>query len=527
MSFVVDRRDVVLGCLTAVGCAPARPPGAPGAGALPPDAPPAARRYDAPFFDVREHGAAPDGKTMGTAAIARAIAAATARGGGTVVFPAGDYLTGPIRLASNVTLFVDAGATLRFSQNFDDYLPMVRLRWEGTEVMGFSPLIYAVNVENVAIHGRGTIDGQGEPWWHRFRELKEERQRTGKVSAPSRYELEFARQNRGLELPDDPLLLEIGFLRPPLVQLIDCRNVSVRDVRLTRSPFWTLNPVYCDGVTVSGVTIENPEDGPNTDGINPDSCRNVHISDCHISVGDDCITIKSGRDRQGRRIGRPAENYTITNSTMLRGHGGVVIGSEMSGSVRKIVIDNCVFDGTDRGIRIKSTRGRGGVVEDVRVSNVVMKGIREEALMLNLHYTDAPEEPVSERTPHFRRIHVSGVTGEAKTAVRILGLPEAPIEDVTLSDVRLRAQHGVAVAEARGVSFDGLAVEAAEGPALDSRARGGHGAQPCGGARARRREPGHPRLGRARPLRARLPRGPGHGGLPRGERREERPHRRE
>lgn len=162
-------------------------------------------------------------------------------------------------------------------------------------------------------------------------------------------------------------------------------------------------------MVVTGVTIHNVP-SPNTDGINPESCRNVHISDCHISVGDDCITLKSGRDAQARRLGVPCENITITNCTMLSGHGGVVIGSEMSGSVRKVTISNCVFDGTDRGIRIKSTRGRGGVVEDIRVSNIIMSNIKREAVVLNLKYSKMPVEPMSERTPLFRDISISGLT---------------------------------------------------------------------------------------------------------------------
>jgi hypothetical protein len=217
---------------------------------------------------------------------------------------------------------------------------------------------------------------------------------------------------------------------------------------------------------VSGVTIVNPPDAPNTDGINPESCRNVHISDCHIDVGDDCVTIKSGRDREARRRGQPAENYTITNSTMLRGHGGVVIGSEMSGGVRNIAISNCVFDGTDRGIRIKSNRGRGGVVEDVRVSNVVMRNIREEAITLSLLYRQAPPEPFSERTPRFRRIHLGGITGSATQAGSLLGLEESPLEDVSLTDVSLIAKQGIVIQEAKHVELRSVRIDTEAGPAI-------------------------------------------------------------
>jgi len=197
--------------------------------------------------------------------------------------------------------------------------------------------------------------------------------------------------------------LQRRFFRPPFIQPVRCKKVKIEGVKIINSPFWTVNPEFCDNVTIKGITIDNAP-SPNTDGVNPESCRNVHISDCHISVGDDCITIKSGRDAQARRLGVPCENITITNCTMLSGHGGVVIGSEMSGSVRKVTISNCVFDGTDRGIRIKSTRGRGGVVEDIRVSNVVMSNIKQEAVVLNLKYSKMPAEPKSERTPIFRNV---------------------------------------------------------------------------------------------------------------------------
>jgi polygalacturonase len=417
-------------------------------------------------FDVRDFGAVADGKTKCTDAVRKAIAAARAHGGGTVFFGPGEYLTGPIRLESHITLHIDAGARVKFSDDFDDYLPMVRSRWEGTEVVNFSPLIYADHVEDVAIEGSGVLDGQGQRWWQFFRALRAEQKKTGRWNTDSRWQKEFAARNPALELPDDDARLKSGFLRPPFVQILDSRRVSIRDVKLVSSPFWTINPVYCDNVTVRGVTIENPSDAPNTDGIDPESCRNVHISDCLIDTGDDCITIKSGRDQQGRRINRPSENTTITNCTMLHGHGGVVIGSEMSGGVRNLVASNCVFDGTDRGIRIKSTRGRGGVVENVRMSNIVMRNIVEEAITLNLSYTSAPPEPVSERTPHFRNIRIDGVSGEADRAGTLQGLPETLLEGVALFDIDLKARLGLVVRDARNISLTGVNVDTTVGPAV-------------------------------------------------------------
>jgi len=230
------------------------------------------------------------------------------------------------------------------------------------------------------------------------------------------------------------------FFRPPFIQPIRCKNVRIQGVTIVNSPFWTINPEFCENVTVDGITIANPL-SPNTDGINPESCRYVHIANCHISVGDDCITLKSGRDLQARKLGFPDENITITNCTMLAGHGGVVIGSEMSGGVRKVVISNCVFDGTDRGIRIKSTRGRGGVVEDIQINNIVMKDIKEEAIILDMLYTKMISEPLSERTPIFRNINISNMTGNnVLIPIKIRGLEESPITDITLSNINITAK---------------------------------------------------------------------------------------
>ncbi|MBN2133886.1 MAG: glycoside hydrolase family 28 protein [Sedimentisphaerales bacterium] len=418
------------------------------------------------FYNVRDYGAAGDGQTKDTAAIGKAIAAATKAGGGTVYFPPGPYLTGAIRLQSNITLYLDAGAVLRFSQDFADYLPMVKSRWEGTECINFSPPIYAYRAENIAIIGRGRIDGRGKAWWDEHRRLKAEMSEKGKIETPSKWARQFAERNQG-SLGQGRWEQMGNFLRPPLIQPFECRNVRIEGISIKDPPFWTINPVYCDNVTVTGIWIKNPDDSPNTDGINPDSCRNVHISNCHISVGDDCITIKSGRDEDGRRVGWPCENITVTNCTMLDGHGGVVIGSEMSGGVRKVTISNCIFDGTDRGIRIKTTRGRGGAVEDVRVSNIVMSRIPRGPFYLNMFYQKVPAEPVSQRTPVLRNIHFSNITvKDAPVAGYVLGLPEMPVENVTFSHINIDAEKGFSCKDARDISFHDIRIDTQRGPAL-------------------------------------------------------------
>ena len=392
--------------------------------------------------DMLKSGAKADGKTLNTTLINHTVDRLSQAGGGTLFFPAGTYLTGAIRLKSNITLELEAGATLLFSDNFDDYLPFMEVRHEGVMMKSFSPLISAMDAENITIKGEGTLDGQGKAWWTEFFRIYVDLEKNG-MRELNKYQPLWERENDVEALyaetnEDWHGTLKRRFFRPPFIQPVRCRRVRIEGVKIINSPFWTVNPEFCDNVVVTGVTIHNVP-SPNTDGINPESCRNVHISDCHISVGDDCITLKSGRDAQARRLGVPCENITITNCTMLSGHGGVVIGSEMSGSVRKVTISNCVFDGTDRGIRIKSTRRRGGVVEDIRVSNIIMSNIKREAVVLNLKYSEMPVEPMSERTPLFRDISISGLTAVGvKTPVKIVGLEEAPVTDIILRDINVK-----------------------------------------------------------------------------------------
>ncbi|MGZ3852517.1 MAG: glycoside hydrolase family 28 protein, partial [Flavisolibacter sp.] len=410
------------------------------------------------FYNVLNYGAKNDSSKIATKAIAAAIDAASKKGGGTIYFPAGKYLTGPIHLKSNITIFIDAGAELHFSDNFDDYLPMVESRYEGVDVRSFSPLFYAYKAENISIIGRGLINGHGQKWWNYVLAFDDTKPR-------NKWQKIFDAENRRIIMPDDSAQTKRGFLRPPFIQPMYCRNVRVEGITIINSPFWTVNPEFCENVTVDGVTINNPH-SPNTDGINPESCKYVHISNCHISVGDDCITIKSGRDIPGRTKAAPAENYTITNCTMLAGHGGVVIGSEMSGGVRKIVISNCVFDGTDRGIRIKTTRGRGGVVEDIRVDNIIMKNIGQQAIVLDMMYANMPTEPVSERTPQFRNIHLSNITAQTNEAIFINGLAEMAVEDVTFSDIQFDGQRGANIKEANGIEFHNVRITTKEGSSV-------------------------------------------------------------
>lgn len=399
-------------------------------------------KLNAEMIDMRKVGANPMGTKLNTILINKTIDKLNAKGGGTLYFPAGKYLTGAIKMKSNICIELGAGAILQFSDNFDDYLPFVEMRHEGIVMKSFSPLIYAVDAENITIKGEGKIDGQGKKWWDEFFRIYIDLEKNG-VRDLNKYQALWDQENDVKVLYAETNKDYIGsmqrrFFRPPFIQPIRCKNVNIQGITIVNSPFWTINPEFCENVTIDKVTINNPL-SPNTDGINPESCRYVRISNCHITVGDDCITLKSGRDLQGRNLAVPNESITITNCTMLAGHGGVVIGSEMSGGVKKVVISNCVFDGTDRGIRIKSTRGRGGVVEDIQVSNIVMRNIKKEAIVLDLKYSNMPEEPVSERTPIFRNIHISNVTAnDVNIPIKIIGLEESPIRDVSFTNINIK-----------------------------------------------------------------------------------------
>jgi polygalacturonase len=255
-----------------------------------------------------------------------------------------------------------------------------------------------------------------------------------------------------------------------MVTTYECKNVLIEGVSFSNPPFWTIMPAFTDNITVTGITVENPGNSPNTDGIDPSSCRNVHITNSHFSVGDDCIVIKSGRDEDGREAARPTENITITNCTMLKGHGGVVIGSEMSGNVKRVTISNCVFEGTDRGIRIKTMRGRGGVVEDIRVSNVVMYNIVNEGILITLRYQASKPEPLSERTPSVKNVQITGVTvRNADRPIAIYGLEEMAVSQISFNDMQIASKRGILLENTSDISFHDIRMEIKEGSALEGK----------------------------------------------------------
>lgn len=330
---------------------------------------------------------------------------------------------------------------------------MVEVRYGGAILKTFSPLIYGYNITDIQIIGNATLDGSGKKWWDFFKHLKSYHHKTGHYNISSKWQVEFHKVNHELakhaaELFDDHSDISSGFLRPPFFQVLHSNEITLENLTFIDSPFWTVTPALSDNIVIKGLNISNPVSSPNTDGIDPDSCRNVTISKCFIDVGDDCVCIKSGKDKQGRLINRPSENITVTDCVMHAGHGGLVIGSEMSGGVRNIVASRLTFVGTDRGVRIKSTRGRGGVVENVFISNIAMSEISHEGITINTYYTKAAEEPFSERTPIFRNITIENVTGDSKIGIVIMGLPEKHLDNIHLKNIHMEAKKPMVISDA-------------------------------------------------------------------------------
>lgn len=402
-------------------------------------------------FDIRDYGAHPDGSTLNTKAFHQAVEECYAQGGGTILVREGDWLTGPIHLRSNIRLHLERGALVRFSTRFDDYLPVVFTRWEGVECYNYSPLIYAIDCENIAVTGVGIFDGQGQAWWH-WKQLQH----------PAAKELYHAQFN-GIPVEKRIFGTEQAALRPQFLQTIRCRNVLFEGVTFINGPMWTMHPVYCTDVIVRNVTAKTS--GPNGDGLNPDSCRNVLVEGCSFDTGDDCIAINSGMNEDGWRVDIPCEYIHIRNCTMSEGHGAISIGSGMSGGVRNIYAHDCRVTGGDHGIRLKSMRGRGGTIEHVYFENFHLSGLRMESILLNMYYGSSSAESTSQTPPVFKDIHIKNVTCEsAATALAVRGLPEQAIQQVVLEDLDIKSVEGVSCADAVDLTLKNVTVQAQKEP---------------------------------------------------------------
>ena len=386
----------------------------------------AAPQFRDAAYDIRDFGAvAGDSVNLCHHAINAAIERCSAEGGGTVEVPAGTWFTGPLTLLSGVNLHLDDDATLMFTDRLDEY-PLVLTRWEGIDCYNYQPLIYAIDQHDIALTGRGTIDGAASvrTWWSMCWGLETDwdpRASSQKVGRP------LLKSWNEQQLPVEQRVLGHGYgMRPQLVNFYRCDNILVEDVTMLRSPFWNLHPVLCRNMTVRGVHFVN--DGPNGDGCDPESCDGVLIEECFFDTGDDCIAIKSGRDQDGRRVGEPSQNIIVRDCTMKNGHGGVVVGSEISGGYRNLFVERCNMDSPrlDRAIRIKTNARRGGVIENIYVRNIEVGQCKESFLKINLIYDQREVEEAQEIVlPTVQNVFMEDIHGgQSRYGVMITALEE-------------------------------------------------------------------------------------------------------
>ncbi len=385
-------------------------------------------------FDVKLYGARADGKTDCTAAINKAIAGCSKAGGGRVVIPEGTWLTGPLRLRSNVNLHVSEGATLKFFNDPKRYLPVVYGRWEGVELMNYSPLIYADGEHNIAVTGAGTLDGSADcdHWWPW-------KGRTNCGWRPGVPRQDDARKRLfemgAKDVPiEERVFGEGSYLRPNLFGPVRCERVAIHGVTIKNSPMFEISPLLCTNVIISRVKIESH--GPNNDGCDPDSCTDVLIEDCTFDTGDDCIAIKAGRNRDGRRMAKPSENIIIRNCRMKEGHGGITIGSEMSGGVRNVYAEKCVLDSPNlnQALRFKTNAVRGGTIEHIHFRDLEIGQVADAVLQIDFHYEEGEHGP---ERPVVRDIDIRNVTcKKSKYALQVRGFKNAPIRDLRLTDCK-------------------------------------------------------------------------------------------
>lgn len=372
-------------------------------------------------FSIIDFGAEDGGRVDCRAAIVAAIEKCHAEGGGRVVVPEGAWLVvGPLHLKSNVNLYLAKNAELKFSAAPDDYLPNVLTRFEGVEVMNFSPPIYALDQENIAITGPGAVNGQADfdNWW--------------KWKATGGVDVQKLNTDAEKGVPVEQRVFGKGRqLRVNFIQPYRCKNVLIEGITINASPMWLINPVLCENVTVRGVKADSH--GPNNDGCNPESCKNVLIENCLFDTGDDCIAIKSGRNADGRRINRPSENIVVRGCRMKDGHGGVTLGSEMSGGIRNVFVEDCDMDSPqlERAIRLKSNSSRGGYLENLYVRNIRVGQVSDAVVHIDLRY----QKETGQHLPTVRNVFIDSITAKkSKRPLYLLGIKERPIENVVISN---------------------------------------------------------------------------------------------
>jgi len=420
--------------------------------------------------NLKSYGAVGDGITLNTKAFAKAIDALSKKGGGRLVVPQGVWFTGPIELKSNIELHLEVGAVIQFSGD-DSLYKIITTSFEGLDTRRCQSPLTANGCENIAITGNGVIDGNGQYWRPVKRskvtdsQWKEVTSRPGGVVPKKDYWVPSqgyadAEKNANMNVVNASSEAEWNsykrFLRPVMISLVNCKNVLLQDVIFQNSPAWNLHPLMCENIIIERVLARNPAYAQNGDALDLESCKNALIINSKFDAGDDGICIKSGKDADGRRRGKPCENVVVDGCTVFAGHGGFVVGSEMSGGVKNILVKDCQFLGTDVGLRFKSTRGRGGIVENIFIENVSMTDIKTDAITFNMYYGgksvaemladgDNPDnvtkQPVTEETPIFRNIDIKNIVcNGAGRAMEFNGLPEMPINGIRLQNINIIAK---------------------------------------------------------------------------------------
>ena len=433
-------------------------------------------------ISIVKFGAIDDGLTLNTKSINDAIDACSKKGGGVVLIPKGMWMTGPIVLKNNVNLFLAKNALLQFTSDLNQY-SLVAGNWEGLPQMRNQSPVSAANATNIAITGYGIIDGNGDAWrmvrkdklnetqWKKLLASGGVLSEDKKTWYPSEKSLKGSKlRNPGEITPDKTAVFYDSvkdFLRPNLLVFANCKKVLLEGVTFQNSPAWNLHLLMCEDLTVRNVYAKNPWYAQNADGIDVESCKNVLIENSTFDVGDDGVCIKSGRDEAGRKRGMPTENMIVRNNVVFHAHGGFVIGSEMSGGAKNLFVSDCTFIGTDIGLRFKTTRGRGGVVEKIYINNITMKDILGPAILFDMYYMaqdpvplagekrEPPKVetlPVTEATPQFRDFHISNIVcNGAMKAIYVRGLPEMNVKDIFLENMVLQATDGLDCTEATGL----------------------------------------------------------------------------
>ena len=419
-------------------------------------------RIKAPKFKkkdylITKYGALSDGKTLCTESIKKAIEECSKKGGGRVVVPKGEFLTGAIHLKSNVNLHIQKDATLKFSINPKDYLPIVHTRWEGMELLHLSPFIYAYEQTNIAITGEGILDGQGKSFfwkWHGNPKYGGDPNVLSQKPARARlYEM----MDKNVPLKERVFGGETDYLRPQFIQPYKCKNVLIEGVKIVDSPMWEIHPVLCENVTVRKVHISTH--GPNNDGCDPESCKDVLIEDCFFDTGDDCIAIKSGRNNDGRRINVPTENVIVRGCEMKDGHGGLTVGSEISGGVRNVFGENCRMDSPnlDHALRVKNNASRGGLLENFYFRNITIGQVAHAVVTIDFNYEEGAR---GNFTPVMRNYQVENVkSGKSEYTVDIQGLDNAPIYNISIKNTTFdNVEKGSIVKNVRDIKLENVKI---------------------------------------------------------------------